>query len=133
MTQGGDTTQGDGSGGESIYGRRFDDEFPGGAHVKHSKAGMLSMANAGPNTNGEALWGGGWGVGGREGRDRDREGESSEDSCVFSFSVFFLSLLNGAPPRRHRRNPSTLPFRCTCSIRLVVTFTSRPPSPPVIY
>jgi cyclophilin family peptidyl-prolyl cis-trans isomerase len=39
-------------GGESIYGRKFDDEFPEGAHVKHSKAGMLSMANAGPDTNG---------------------------------------------------------------------------------
>jgi cyclophilin family peptidyl-prolyl cis-trans isomerase len=43
--------QGGDIGGQSIYGGRFDDEWGNGV-VQHSKAGLLSMANAGPNTNG---------------------------------------------------------------------------------
>lgn len=49
MVQGGDPT-GTGRGGSSIYGEKFEDEIHAG--LKHTGAGVLSMANSGPNTNG---------------------------------------------------------------------------------
>ncbi len=56
MAQGGDITRGNGCGGKSIYGAKFEDESFKGKAGKHSGFGCLSMANSGPSSNGSQFF-----------------------------------------------------------------------------
>jgi len=57
MCQGGDFTNHNGTGGESIYGTKFDDEwYENELFITHNSPGMLSMANSGKNTNGSQFF-----------------------------------------------------------------------------
>jgi len=53
MAQGGDFTKGNGTGGESIYGKKFGDES---FKISHADKYLLSMANSGPNSNGSQFF-----------------------------------------------------------------------------
>jgi peptidyl-prolyl cis-trans isomerase-like 1 len=123
MIQGGDPTA-TGRGGESIYGGKFEDEIT--RNLKHTGAGVVSMANAGPNTNGSQFFvtlkptpflDGKHTVFGRIYSGMDviqRMGmvaTDSDDRPIKAVSIFKATPFHGPPPPKEQQPSQTLPLQ----------------------
>lgn len=103
MIQGGDFETANGTGGESIYGRRFEDETFGD---KHNRRGLLVMANDGPNTNGSQFF---ILFSPQEHLDRHHVvfgellGEAREGITVLEAGMEFLKILESVPTNPEHR------------------------------